>query len=168
MSNLNSLRRAEIMTDLTLTIAGEISLPVHTLVLVAASSYFERLLMGSFQPVGETLEIRGVSAQILQMYVNLIYGEEIIIPDWKTCFDLYDYLNYTSVNWNKESAVCMQYVPSAEYLEYIGRIDRVYDGEIPKEVIRHTAQFIDPTVDLSGLTLSFLDSLRDPNEKTPS
>ena len=89
--NLSSLRENQTLTDATL-IVGEISLPVHKLILVMTSPYFERLFLSDFKKIGDLIEIKGISGKTLQHYIDLIYGKEITVTHWREAFDLFDYL----------------------------------------------------------------------------
>ena len=100
--------------------------------------------------------IDNVSQEVLKLYLDLIYGKEIELKDWRTVFDLYDFLEYTSTNWNKDVVVCVDDILPEEYSEYIGRLNNVYSEGLSKSLIEYTAQFIKGTPDLSEFGEEFI------------
>ena len=157
VSDLSSMREAKILTDITLVSADNDEFAAHKMILVAASPYFEALLMNSkFQSVNERVQLKGVSAETLKLYLDLLYGKSVLIENWRTAFDLYDYFKSTLLDWNKKKAVCAIHIRPADYLEYVERLDLLYDHGIPADIVAKTKQFVDSTVDLSSFDEEFV------------
>lgn len=148
------------MTDVTLVASG-VHFRAHKFMLVAASPYFERFFFFSeFERVNDQITFDDVSPEIIQLSLDLIYGKEVLLIDWKIAFDLFDFFERTLLPWEKNSAVTSMNVPPEQYFEYIQRMDRLYGGEIPVSAIKETKKFVSGQVDLSGLSEEFVNLLK--------
>jgi len=157
IQDFSSMREARILTDITLVSADGDEFFAHKLILIAASPYFEQLLMNDkFKPVNGKVEFGGVSSEVFKSYLDLLYGKEVILENWRDAFDIYEYFGLTLINWNKDQAVIEITIPPSDYLEYIERLYRLYEGGIPPEVVKQTKKFINSTVDLNGFNEEFV------------
>lgn len=154
--DLSSLRENELLTDVTLVASG-VRFNAHKFMLVAASPYFERFFFSGFKRANDQITFNDVSSEIIQLYLDLIYGKEVLLTDWKIAFDLFDFFERTLISWEKDSAVTSMNVPPGQYFEYIQRMERLYGGEIPVSVIQATKKFVSGQVDLIGLSKEFID-----------
>lgn len=156
LRDLSSLLDTNFMTDVILSASGSY-FSAHKLILAAATPYFERLFFSDFKKPETIFVLNEVSLPTLQLFIDLIYGREILLTDWKMAFDLFDFFERVLLPWERDLAVTQIYVPPEEYLEYIQRLDRLYNGEIPISVIQATAKFVTSRTNLTGLSKEFLD-----------
>lgn len=156
LRDLSSLLDTNFMTDVTLSASGSY-FSAHRLILATATPYFECLFFSDFKKPDAIFVLHEVSLQTLQLFIDLIYGREVLLTDWKMTFDLFDFFERVLLPWEKDSAVIQMYVPPEEYLEYIQRLDRLYNSEIPISVIQGTVKFVTSRVNLTGLSKEFLD-----------
>ena len=161
-SDLNYQRVNKIMTDIELTRPKVFSHFVHKLILVSSSGFFQKLFstaLGSDTRPDDQFVMSAPTAEVMSQYLDLLYGQTVEFKSWKEAFDLYDYLEYTSTNWNKDKAVLVEDVRPEEYSQYIERLSKVYHDEIPTEVLQHSAQFIKGTLDLSEFGEEFVKTV---------
>ena len=156
IKDLSAFRENEILTDIILVSEG-VSVPAHKFVLLVASPYFEKMFNSGLKEQNQDLiNLHEITPQVLQQYLDLIYGKEISIEDWKTAFDLFDYFDTTLLSWHKDQVVTRFLVQPEEYSEYIRRLDRLYSGEIPEEIVKKTTKYITSKVDLCEFDEAFV------------
>lgn len=139
------------LTDVTIKLPEGVEFKAHKVILGAASDYF-KAQFGRFRR-GDVLAVTETSAKVFQQYLAFVYGQEIDIKDWRDAFDLFDYINFTKTNWDDKGTTAVYSVrfPVKDFVEYIGRLAELYDGEIPNAVLESTADHLLELVDLSPL-----------------
>jgi len=146
-----------ILTDIKVVIGDNI-MHAHKFMLVSASEYFEKIILGGFSPIGDTIRLQGISPTIFKLYLDLIYGTGIILNDWRVMFELFKYIDYTQTYWpTKDTDVinCVS-VPEDDFIDYIAAIVELYHGEVPNDVIHASAIHLLKVIDLSPLGPDFL------------
>jgi hypothetical protein len=159
----SALRESQTLTDITLVVDG-VGFPAHKLVLFTASPYFAPFFISSFKERDkDSITLNEVSSKTFQLYIDLIYGKEVTLKDWKEAFDLFDYFKQTLLSWSKDDAVTAFWVQPGDYVDYIQRLEELYEGEVPEETIKATCKYITPEIDFSqfaDLDEKFLELVR--------
>ena len=160
--HLYKLRDNNLLTDITLIVGNE-TMRAHKFILFTASEYFERKIHGGFTPIGDTLVIQDVSPVIFKLYLDLIYGKGLILNDWHVAFELFKYLDYTQTYWSTKDTDVIECVsvPEDDFIDYIGALAELYQGEVPNDVIRASAFHLLKVIDLSPLGPDFLEVFLD-------
>lgn len=158
--DLSFFRDNHSFTDITLIVSG-VSFHAHKLILATASPYFEALLLSGFKEASDNcIVLKGITCEVFRLYIDLMYGKEVTINNWRNAFDLFDYLKLTLVNWNKDSTATLFHVPPEEYVEYIKRLYLLYDDDVPRWLIEETGKYITSTLDLSEFDPAFMQLIR--------
>ena len=160
--DLSSLRESQTLTDITLVASDGATFQAHKFVLFVASPYFGGFFTSGFKETEQkSIVLKDVSSKVLQLYLDLIYGKEVSVKDWKEAFDLFDYFNSTLLNWLKDPAVTAFWVSPEEYVEYIQRLEKIC-GELTEDVIKATKKYVNAEMDLSSFEPEFVRLVRPP------
>ena len=79
--NISESRKLGFLTDVVLNASNMKQYPAHKLILSIASDYFRALFTGRFTQVTE-VDLTEFEAQTVELYLNMIYGERIVLHDW--------------------------------------------------------------------------------------
>lgn len=160
---LSNYRKTRILTDLNLVLDSGAIIPVHRIILVSASEYFSKLLLPSgFKEVESNIPIGGISQEVMELYLDYVYGNPIKVNNLEQARSLFGFINFTGTLWkNKDLDVTNLNIPSEKYREYIDMLDEIYGGHIPLEVIANSAKYIVNYVDLNGLSPEFIQTVID-------
>jgi hypothetical protein len=156
------LREQGILTDVVFNVGGT-KIPVHKLVLVAGSKYFERLFLGSFRESDATEIDVDVPLKIFTHVVDILYGKYIWTQSAQDEQDLVRALNYFDIRgfnayecWRK-FRVPLKATEFKGYIEFSRELIGNIWGE--KEMIRIIAPNVNNAVDLSLMDDTFITTL---------
>jgi hypothetical protein len=136
-------------TDIVIRLDDDSQVKAHGLVLAAASDYFKGQILRFFNPI---ISIDKVLPCTFRRYLDFVYGQTLEFEDWRQKFDLFDFMNYTKTLWpTKKEDVTIVKIGRGEFLEYFDRVAKLYDYEVPEDVIYAMAVHIHDLVDLSPL-----------------
>ncbi|ELU08836.1 hypothetical protein CAPTEDRAFT_81395, partial [Capitella teleta] len=80
--SLQKMRDNGLMTDVTLKLPDDSTIPCHKLILIAASQYFEHMFQSGFkESVEQEVELKFSDADTIRMLVEYIYSNEIEITE---------------------------------------------------------------------------------------
>lgn len=152
-----------ILTDIILEAEG-VPFLAHKIILTRASPYFGGLLQTGLMESGrDKITLQGVEAKTLGLYLDLIYGQQVIVQHWREAFDLFDYFDRTLLSWDKEWVATSFQVPPEDYPEFIQRLDQLHGG-LTAELIEQTRKYVTPEMDLSMFEPEFVKVIRPPVE----
>ena len=132
---------------------GPKTFKAHKIILAVASGYFRSLFFGQFNVPDIIARITDVEPEIFKLYLDLVYGKEIYVDNWKMAFKLFEYIDYTQTSWPTKGGdtVWTFNVPEEDFVNYIIELGKLYNGEIPENVLYDTPKHIRKMVDLSPL-----------------
>ena len=162
--NIGSLLDTRILSDVSLEIPGK-SYPAHKVILALASDYFKALFTNGFKDPGAKVPVGGVTPKIMELYLNMIYNQEVVLYDWRDTIQLLEFAKFTQTNIpNRDNIVGSMIVPANEFVEYVQALSNLYEGEIPVEVIKKMNVYGAQYINFSDLGEEFVRSLIENNE----
>ena len=161
-SNIPDLRKSNLMSDVILEIPGVKEFPAHKLILSAASEYFKLLFNSSFKESTATkVPINGISAHGLNLYLDLVYNQKIwIYGDWRQTIEIIEFAKYTQTHIKDRDKLLVSIgVSPQDFPEYIQSLYRIYEGDIPIDVIEKITIYDPARVDYKSFDESFIKLL---------
>ena len=133
--DLSQLRDSGLLSDITLEIPGGKRYPVHKNILAISSEYFKALFGGRFR-LSTMIKLEYVSPSILDLYLDMIYGKELIFYDWRELMKLLQFAKFTQTDIpGQDNIIKHIIVSSKDFVPYIQALSDFYDNEIPIEII---------------------------------
>ena len=86
-----------------------------------------------------------------------VYGETIIIPDWRTALKFYSFIKYTSTPFNNEESFLTGFHVDSKY--YIQALDGIFSEGIPVLIIEKSTKYITDVKDLCNFESEFIQTL---------
>jgi hypothetical protein len=147
---LYNMLLAKELTDTTIRLSDGSQFVAHKIILAVASNYFKAQFLRFPRDV---LIVNETNTKTFQQYLAFVYGQPLKINDWREAFDLFDYLSFTQTNWPKQrtDVVWNVRVPTADFMEYIDRLSKLFGGVIPTELLYDTPIHLNDLIDLSPL-----------------
>ena len=135
--DLSQLRGSGFLSDITLEIAGGKRYPVHKNILAVSSEYFKTLFSGRFRQ-STMIKLDDVSSSTLDLYLDMIYGKELIIYNWREVMKLLEFAKFTQTDIPGQDNIIKHIIVSPEdFVPYIQALSDFYDNEIPIEIIAY-------------------------------
>ena len=166
-----------VLSDVTFVVGAQY-FKAHKIILVAASKYFYSMFFGwqsqpempgIFGPLtrnNNNISLANVQPGIFKSYLDLIYGKELLFPNWLEAFELFKYLDYTATYWpTKDNDVVNAVdIPVNDFIEYIDQLSQLYNGEIPVNVAANSINQLKKVIDLSPLGDDYIQALYETND----
>ena len=134
-TKLSLLRDNPLFTDTVLEISGVQRFPAHKAILGISSEYFKTVLAGRFGQ-SSTIVLSQVEAQTVDLYLDMVYGKELVLYDWRQVLKLLVFAKFTQTNIAQQDDIIKKImVKPQDFVEYIQELSAFYDNAIPLDVI---------------------------------
>ncbi len=150
-------------TDLTVQI-DEQKYQVHRVVLAASSDYFDKMFSWKEEQIHE---LKDVTPETFGKYLDLLYGKEVFFDDWRTLVEFCFYTKMTLLKWRMDRVIWQLYVPREDFVEYVKKLEQLYDNMIPLALISQLNVFYREEMDISMFDQRFQETVIQPNVLGP-
>lgn len=120
--------------DVMLEIPGIKRYSAHKLILGLSSEYFKALFAGRFKQ-SSTIVLDHVEPQTVDLYLDMIYGKEVILYDWREVLKLLVFAKFTLTDIGQDNIIKDIEVVSFDFVEYVRDLSALYDDAIPLDII---------------------------------
>ena len=132
---LAQLRDNPLFTDTVLEIPGVKLFPAHKAILAISTEYFKTVLAGRFRQ-SSTIVLTQAEPQTVDLYLDMIYGKELVLYDWRELMKLLEFAKFTQTNIpGQDNIIKGVVISSKDFVPYIQALSAFYDNEIPIEII---------------------------------
>lgn len=132
------LRDDAILFDVELEIPTGQRFPAHKAILAISSEYFRTLFAGRFKQSNIVI-LQHVEPQTVDLWLDMIYGKNIVISDWKELLKLLTFSKFTQSEISDLTGIMS--VSSRVFVEYVQQLSTLYDGAIPRDIVRGLSIF---------------------------
>ena len=159
LDTFNESRKTNTLTDLTL-VAQSQRFPVHKTLLVMASEYFARALLGGFREGGQKELVLQETPEVLGLVLDAIYGQWKPSGNFRLDLLIAKKLIYYQVKgFDPDYLVLNTKVNPQDFAEYLRDVAGLYEEGISEEVANHLSSMIEPGADLSEFSDETITSL---------
>lgn len=135
VSNLIPYYEQGLFTDVVL-VASNVHFLAHKLMLASSSSFFHSMFTNSFKKPGDIITIPDITAETMRLYLQLIYGKEIVTSDCRVAISLLKFMDYTQTTIPNLDKILSTRVKPEDAQEYLHGLIALYRGDIPLDVIK--------------------------------
>lgn len=121
--------------DVILEIPGIKRYSAHKLILGLSSEYFKALFAGRFKQ-SDTIILDQVEPHIVDLYLDMIYGKQLIFTSWREVLKLLVFAKFTLTNVDQANIIRDMQIGSANFVDYVRELSVLYDGDIPLDIIK--------------------------------